>query len=213
MEESLMLKSRVRFCIAGMAMLTMQTCWANDSGTFIPGTGLSFNAGRYLEIAEIEITATPSFLGYHAGPSALKVTLLGADVTGRINFGNHASHRTLAFGKEDYTIQLDVYKTHDRWTAFGGLGYSALAAPLNAGLKDVFSATMGSAYKIDARSNVGLAYDYRQKSFETGFAQSEVTAFFVHRFKSAWKAQAYVLKGFAPGSPEWGGGASVGYGF
>lgn len=206
-------KSKARFSIAGMAMLTMQACWANDSGSFIPGTGLSYSAGRYLEIAEIEITAAPSSLGYQAGPSALRVTLFGADVTGKINFGSQDSHRGLAVGQSDYRIQFDVYKNHDRWTAFGGIGYSALATPLNAGLKDVFSATVGSAYKIDARSNAGLTYDYRQKSFETGFAQSEVTAFFVHRFKNAWKAQAYVLKGFAPGSPEWGGGASVGYGF
>lgn len=207
-------KSRAQFFIACMTMSMMQACWANGGDAFIPGTGLSYNAGRYLEIAEIEITATPSSLGYHAVPSALRVTLFGADVTGRINLGNRDNQRGLAAGKNGYTIQLDMYKSHDRWTAFGGIGYSALAMPFNASLKeDVFSTTVGSAYKIDARSNIGLTYDYRQKSFETGFAQSEVTAFFVHRFKSAWKAQAYVLKGFAQGSPEWGGGASVGYGF
>lgn len=33
-----------------------------------------------------------------------------------------------------------------------------------------------------------------------------LTAFYVRRFDRVWKMQAYFLKGFADGSPNWGAG-------
>jgi hypothetical protein len=46
-----------------------------------------------------------------------------------------------------------------------------------------------------------------------GGPQREVTAFWNRRLDRDTRLQAYVLKGFAAGSPDWGIGASLRRGF
>lgn len=46
--------------------------------------------------------------------------------------------------------------------------------------------------------------DLRQKASAAGAPQRELTAFVTRKLDKSWKAQAYVVKGFADGSPDWG---------
>jgi hypothetical protein len=77
----------------------------------------------------------------------------------------------------------------------------------------VFTANVGASYKIDRQSTIGAYYDYREKASSTSFARNELTGYYSYRFASAWKAQAYVTKGFTDGSPDWGVGAHLVYSF
>jgi len=45
--------------------------------------------------------------------------------------------------------------------------------------------------------------DVRQKASATGSSQRELTAYVSHKYSKEWKSQAYVVKGFADGSPDW----------
>lgn len=137
----------------------------------------------------------------------------GADITGKIKFGTADKDKNLGTGKNDYGAQLDVYKRINRWTLFSGLGYTVLGSSADIPLNNVWNAGFGSSYKLTDKDSAGVAYDYRQKASDTGFAQSEFTAYVVHKFDKSWKAQAYLLKGFSDGSPDWGAGASMGYAF
>lgn len=137
----------------------------------------------------------------------------GADVTGKIKFGTGDSAKGLGTGENDYSVLLDVYKKVNQFTLFGGVGYTVLGSSAAIPLRNVFSLTAGSTFKLDEKSSVGFAYDYRQKSSSTSAPQSELTAFYAHKFNKSWKTQAYLLKGFSDGSPDWGGGVSVGYAF
>jgi hypothetical protein len=138
---------------------------------------------------------------------------MGADVTGKVKFGTADKDKGLGTGENDYVLLLDVYKKIGQWTVFGGVGYTDLGSSPDIPLRDVFNASAGTTFKINDMSNAGMAYDYRQRSSATGFAQSELTAFYIRKFDKAWKGQAYLLKGFSDGSPDWGGGVSVGYAF
>ena len=137
----------------------------------------------------------------------------GADVTGKVKFGTGDSAKGLGTGKNDYSVLLDVYKKVNQLTFFGGVGYSVLGSSAAIPLRNVFSFNAGSSYKLDEKSSLGFVYDHRQKSTLTGAAQSEVTAFYAHKFNKTWKTQAYLLKGFSDGSPDYGGGVSVAYAF
>lgn len=137
----------------------------------------------------------------------------GADVTGKIKFGTADSAKGLGTGENDYSVILDVYKKVNQLTFFAGIGYTALGSSAAIPLRNVFSLTAGSVFKMDEKNNAGFAYDYRQKSSATSAAQSELTAFYVHKFDKSWKTQTYLLKGFSDGSPDWGAGVSVGYAF
>lgn len=138
---------------------------------------------------------------------------VGADVTGKVKFGTGDSTKGLGTGRNDYSVMLDAYKKLNQVTFFGGVGYAVLGSTTAIPLRNVFNVTAGSTFKVDDKSSVGFAYDYRQKSSATSAAQSEMTAFYAHKFDKSWKTQAYLLKGFSNGSPDWGGGVSLGYAF
>src|SRR3569623_1615 len=137
----------------------------------------------------------------------------GADITCKIKFGTADKDKNFGTGKNDYGTQLDVYKKIDRCTLFSGLRYTVFGSSTDIPLHNVWNAGVGTSYKFTDKNSAGVAYDYRQKASDTGFAQSELTAYVVHKFDKTWKAQAYLLKGFSDGSPDWGAGASVGYAF
>jgi hypothetical protein len=157
-------------------------------------------------LGDIVTAATYNFYNDAASQS-------GADVTGKVKWGTGDSAKGLGTGENDYSVILDVYKKVNQLTFFGGIGYTVLGDTAKLPLRNVFSLTAGSSLKLDEKNSAGFAYDYRQKSSATSAAQSELTAFYAHKLNKSWKTQAYVLKGFSDGSPDWGGGISVAYAF
>jgi hypothetical protein len=137
----------------------------------------------------------------------------GVDLTGKVKFGTADADKGLGTGETDYGILAEAYKTFDRTTVFAGLGYTILGSSEFIQLNDVFNVLAGVSYKLDERSSVGLSLDARERTSVTSFAQRELTAFWSYRIDRAWKAQAYVLKGLADGSPDWGAGVSAAYAF
>jgi len=140
-------------------------------------------------------------------------TTLGVDVTGRVKFGTADRDQGLGTGANDYGVQADAYKTFDRLTLFGGIGYTELGSSPYIQLNSVFNATAGASYKLDERNSAGLSVDTRERASPSGFPQRELTAFWTQKIDRTWKAQAYVLKGFSDGSPDWGVGVSVAHAF
>ena len=157
-------------------------------------------------LGDITTAATYSFL---LDPKAQ----LSVDLTGKIKWGTAASNRGLGTGKNDFWVLVDAYRKFGDITWFGGLGYGFLGRSDTLPLKDVVSANAGLSYKLDAQSSTGVLYDYRTKSINTGFVQSELTAFYLRKLGGGYKMQAYATKGFSDGSPEWGAGLNVGYAF
>src|SRR6267143_1408308 len=128
-------------------------------------------------------------------------TTFGVDVTGRVKLGTADRDQGLGTGENDYGMQVDAYKTYGRVTYFGGIGYIQLNSVLNA--------TAGASYKLDERNSAGLSVDTRERASPSGSPQRELTAFWTQKIDRTWRAQAYVLKGFSDGSPDWGVGVSV----
>jgi hypothetical protein len=137
----------------------------------------------------------------------------GIDVTGKIKFGTADRDKGLGTGENDYWIMVDPYARMGNVTWFGGVGYGMLGSSDVLRLKDVASANAGLSYKLDQQSSAGAMLDYRSKSTDTGFAQRELTAFYSRKFDGGYKLQAYATKGFADGSPDWGGGLNIGKNF
>lgn len=133
----------------------------------------------------------------------------GIDVTAKVKFGTADSDRGLGTGENDYWLLVDPYMKMGNVTWFGGVGYGMLGSSDTLQLKDVVSANAGLSYKLDQQASVGAILDYRSKSTDTGFTQQELTAFYSRKLSSGYKLQAYAVKGFSDGSPDWGGGLNV----
>lgn len=131
------------------------------------------------------------------------------DLTGKIKFGTADVNKGLGTGENDYFAQVDVYKPFDRVTALATVGYGVLGSSDAISLKNVLYGSIGGIYKIDEQTSGGLMLDLRQASSTTSGARREATTFVTRKLDGFWKAQAYVLKGFADGSPDWGIGATI----
>jgi hypothetical protein len=134
---------------------------------------------------------------------------LGIDLTGKLKLGTAEAAEGLGTGEHDVIFLADVYRTFDRVTGFGGIGYHILGDSAFLTLDNVWSANLGASYKLDERDNVGIMLEGRQRVAPGASPQRELTGFFVRKLDRFWKAQAYALIGLANGSPDWGAGLSL----
>lgn len=136
-------------------------------------------------------------------------TTIGLELTGKIKLATADESEGLGTGEPDFALLADFYKTFDRVTGFGGVGYHILGDAPGLPLENVLSANLGASYKLDERNSVGAMLEGRERALPGGAPQRELMGFWIHKFDSRWTAQAYALVGMADGSPDWGAGLSL----
>ena len=135
------------------------------------------------------------------------------DLTGKVKFGTADAGKGLGTGQNDYAIQGDVtQRVTSAISVFGSLGYKWIGSPAGAQLSNVVYGEAGAAFRISEDFRVGAFVDASQAPSTSG-PQREVTGYVTEQLTNRFKAQAYVVHGFANGSPDWGGGAMVTFAF
>lgn len=137
----------------------------------------------------------------------------GIDVTGKVKIATADADEGLGTGEHDFGLFLDAYKVLGANTVFGGVGHTWLGSSPFLPLNDVWSLNLGVSHRLDARDSVGLSFDGRERVSASSSPLRELSVFFLRKLDRRWSAQAYFLKGFADGSPDWGLGASAAYAF
>ncbi len=137
----------------------------------------------------------------------------GLVATGKVKFGTADVNKGLGTGENDYAVSLDTYKTLGKWTPFGGVGWTNYGSSPYIKLDNGVQANAGMDYRVAGSDNVGVAYNYRQRIATRGAAQSEVTAYWAHKFNDRLRLQGQATGGMSNGSPDWGVGTSVNYAF
>ena len=191
--------------------LTVPYVSITGPGNVSPGIGVfrnSTNTKRTTESGLGDIVAAATYNVYSGGQGGPAV-----DLTGKVKFGTADENKGLGTGKNDYMGQVDVYQSFGDFTALGTVGYRVYGDTSAAPLDNVFYGSIGGTYKIMQGTSTGIIYDYRSSITSNGSGISEVTAFVNHKINDNWKAQAYLVKGLADGSPDYGVGALVGYVF
>jgi len=155
-----------------------------------------------------DLVAAATYNLYPGGASGV-----GVDLTGRIKFATADEDEGLGTGANDYSVQVDVFKDYGAVTLFAGLGYTDYGSTSFISLDNAFNVNVGGSYRIDDRNSAGLSFDARERLSQSDSPLREFTAFWNYRIDRYWRAQAYVLKGFADGSPDYGVGGSVAYAF
>lgn len=204
--------------------LTVPYISVSGSGNVIPGVGGTNNGnpkgrGRNgSDVPTTDTTGSASGLGDVVAAATYSLftdaaTGSGLDLTGKVKFGTADENKGLGSGQNDYTLTLDGYRGHGEWTVFGGVSYAMLGDSEFLQLDDVFGANLGASYKLNEASSVGAVFDYRQRASDMSQERNELTAFYNHKVGAASRFQAYLLTGFSDGSPDFGAGMSVKYGF
>ena len=179
-------------------------------GDVIPGVGRT-NRGRRGETTESGIGDTVLAATYAAlyEPKAQ----FGLDLTAKLKLPTGDEQRGLGTGSVDETLQVELYKSIDRLTGFGTVGYTNFGDSDVVELKNAFHFELGALTRVNQTDSVGASLYGRQRVVEGGSPQRELTVFWNRRVAKAQRLQAYFLLGLADGSPDVGIGASALFSF
>jgi len=119
----------------------------------------------------------------------------------------------LGTGKNDYSVQAELYRSLGAHTLFGTLGYKKMGDPDGINLKDPLYTSVGWSYRASPSTALGISYDYREKLQTTSAALSDATCFLTHKLDQDWKVQTYVSSGFTRASADFGAGVFVFYSY
>lgn len=145
-------------------------------------------------------------------------TGISLDVKAKVKFGTADVSKGLGTGKNDYSLEADLYKDFDKSGLSGTLGYTRLGSPgkvvvngiqQNIVLHNVFYASIGSTYQFSEATTAGLTLNTEQSSENGMPRQEDVTLDINNKINKANKLDFYLLKGLANGSPDRGFGASL----
>jgi hypothetical protein len=144
-----------------------------------------------------------------AGYNVYSGDSLSFDVVGNIKFGTADVKKGLGTGQNDYSAQLDGYYTLDKTTLFATAGYKVYGSPAGVTLKKVPYGTIGASQKLSSATSAGVMLDMAKSASFTGSDQREATIYISQKITPNTKVQANLLKGFANGSPDFGGGIMI----
>lgn len=137
----------------------------------------------------------------------------GIGLTGRLKFATGDEKQALGTGSTDTAMQIEGFRRADRNTLFGAVGYTWFGSSPIAQFENVANFGVGASHRLDGDDLLGVAFDARQAGSTAPAALRELSAFWTHPFDRSWRLQLYAMKGFATGSPDWGGGLNAAYAF
>lgn len=137
----------------------------------------------------------------------------GVDLTGKLKLDTGDENKGLGTGSNDVSLQVDAYRALEGFTAYGSFGYTMFGDSPIVDLHNVFYGSLGLSRRASESDTVGGELYLRQSGSPAPLPQRELMAFLNHRIDRTWRGQAYLFKGFADGSPDWGAGVSAAYSF
>lgn len=137
------------------------------------------------------------------------VSRSGVGLTGKVKLATGDEAQGLGTGSNDFSFQVDGFQQMDRNTLFGVVGYTIFGDSPIVDLQNVPNVGVGVSHRMHGGDSVGLAFDARQGGNPSPAPLRELTAFWTHNLEGNWRTQAYFLKGFARGSPDWGLGLNA----
>ena len=186
--------------------------WISGSNAVVPGVGAigggtpSAGTSSSSGLGDVTLSATYAL---HYDPARA----WGLDVSGKAKLATADEEERLGTGEHDLGVGAEVFKTFGSFTAFAGIGYTEFGATNIFNVDNAFSYALGVTYRLDDRDSIGAVYDEREPITRGEPPLEEFTAFVSRRMAGGWRAQAYILFGFADGSPDWGAGVSMAFPF
>lgn len=135
--------------------------------------------------------------------------LIGVDLGAKIKFGTADEAKRLGTGKNDYSLQAEIFKEFGELTPALLFGYRWLGDTAETDFRNVWYGSASLTWRATQTRTLGIAYDFRQATIIDGLPVSELTAFWTQRLSRETKLSFYLLKGFRDGSPDWGVGFTI----
>jgi len=137
----------------------------------------------------------------------------GLDISGKIKFGTASTSKFLGTGKNDYSLQAELFKPMDQWTPFLNLGYKWKGDPDSIEYRNVWLGSIGTDYRITPTLSFGGSYDWQQAVTSTSDPISEAMLYLNFRLNAASRLNLYAVGGLSHASPDWGSGLTLSHRF
>jgi hypothetical protein len=130
----------------------------------------------------------------------------GLDIGGKIKFGTASASKSLGTGRNDYTVQAELFKPIGKWMPFLNLGYKWKGDPDSIDYRNVWLGSAGTDYRISRTLSLGGSYDAQQALTSTSDPVREAVLYLNFRLGAASRLNLYAVGGFSHASPDWGSG-------
>ena len=115
----------------------------------------------------------------------------------------------LSSGELDMTFQIDAAWAKQQWMPFASIGYRVTGDSDSYQPDDVWLASVGGQYQLNASIALGGLFDYRQAYSSSSDDLQELMIYSSHKLGKDYRMTLYGVKGFSDSSIDNGAGISM----
>jgi hypothetical protein len=186
------------------------------TGRLTLSSGFDFSTGNYGSSGTTQIAYAPFSVKYAPDPFVLKLTIPYIRITGPGNvvgvdgvlLTGGSEKRRLGTGEFDGTLQVEASKTFAAFTPFLTAGYRFVGNPPGSNLHNVIFSSVGFDYRVSARLDAGLTYEWRQTASSSVGDSQELSPYLSWKINSHVSLTPYAVFGLTRAATD----AEVGFG-
>ena len=130
------------------------------------------------------------------------------EFTGKVKFPTASEKRNLGTGEFDGTLQVEASKTFAAFTPFLTTGYRFVGNPPGNNLHNVLFCSLGFDYRVNARLDAGLTYEWRQTASPSVGDSQELSPYLSWKITSHVSLTPYAVFGLTRAATD----AEIGFG-
>lgn len=134
-------------------------------------------------------------------------------LTGRVKVPTADANKNLGTGETDYAALVGVQRVMGRVSPFLTIGYRWLGDTATMDYRNQPFAVVGIAYIVSDVIDVDAAFYSSAPAVEGLSAAADASVGISYSMTRNLRLNAYVLRGFTDGSPDWGGGIRTRWSF
>lgn len=131
------------------------------------------------------------------------------DLVGNIKFGTADANLGLGTGQNDYSMQLDAYYNLSESMLFSTIGYKKFNSQSGVILNDILYGQLGFGTSLSDSTLTGVSMNLAQRASTLGADQFDASVYVSKKLDANFKVTINLLKGFADGSPDFGGSVII----
>ena len=139
------------------------------------------------------------------GHKIYATTALECDLVGNVKFGTASASSGLGTGQNDYSMQLDGYYRFTDSMLLTTMGYKKYGSQAGVVLNDIWYGQLGVAMSLRDSTSAGILMNMAQRASTQAADQLDATIYISEKLDDGFKITVNLLKGFADGSPDFGG--------
>jgi hypothetical protein len=131
------------------------------------------------------------------------------DLVGNVKFGTANANRSLGTGQNDYSAQVDAFRSFDETVVSMTLGYRINGSPAGISLNNTPYGAIGASRKLQDDTTMGMRFDMAKSPLPSASNLKQASVYVAQQVSPATEISFKAMKGFSDGDPDYGLGLYV----